>query len=139
VVLLIVMWVRGYWVRESFSTEIGNINSVRGAIIVNYFDLMYAIKHGHGEWFVTRDAPERWSDDGPMPRWPPIRIDPSRIGVLSIELEYWFLTPLFVLLSTAVWHSKLGFRFSLRTLLIATTLIAVVLGLIVVVVRWPAS
>ena len=32
-----------------------------------------------------------------------------------------------------------GFRFNLRTLLIATTLIAVALGLIVAVLRWPAG
>ncbi len=39
-------------------------------------------------------------------------------------------------LATAPW---LRFRFSLRTLLIATTLVAVVLGLIVAVLRWPAG
>src|SRR6185295_18129822 len=41
-----------------------------------------------------------------------------------------------VLAATAPW---LRWRFSLRTLLIATTLVAVVLGLIMVAMRWPAG
>ena len=39
-------------------------------------------------------------------------------------------------LAVAPW---LRWRFTLRTLLIATTLVAVVLGLIVAVLRWPAG
>ena len=50
----------------------------------------------------------------------------------------WFLVGVAGGLAVAPWL-KLSRRFSLRTLLIATTLVAVVLGLIVAVLRWPAG
>ena len=47
---------------------------------------------------------------------------------------------LFVCVSSLCFTPWLTFRrFSLRTLLIATTLVAVVLGVIVAVLRWPAG
>jgi hypothetical protein len=51
-------------------------------------------------------------------------------GVLS--LPYWFVIAMSAALATVPW---LRWRFTLRTLLIATTLVAVMLGLIV----WSAS
>ena len=51
-------------------------------------------------------------------------------------VPHWFL----VLTTGAIAGLPLvRWRFSLRTLLIATTLVAMVLGLIVVVLRWPAG
>jgi hypothetical protein len=50
---------------------------------------------------------------------------PSQI---NLKVPHWLLTSLAAALSTGPW---LCWRFSLRTLLIATTLIAVVLGLVV--------
>jgi hypothetical protein len=52
-----------------------------------------------------------------------------------IEFRIWPLTLLSLMLSSAPWVSSIRRRFSLRTLLIATTLVAVVLGLAV----WAAS
>jgi hypothetical protein len=48
-----------------------------------------------------------------------------------VMIPYWFLVVAIATLGTAPWIRKLRWRFSLRTLLIATTLIGVVLGLIV--------
>ena len=50
------------------------------------------------------------------------------VGIESVSASYWLLTLGTVALSAAPWFP---YRFSLRTLLIATTLIAVVLGVIV--------
>ena len=52
----------------------------------------------------------------------------------SLYLPDWFLVPLLILFAAAPWMGWSN-RFSLRTLLIATTLVAVVLGLIVWQVR----
>jgi hypothetical protein len=55
-----------------------------------------------------------------------------RGGVL-VHLPYWFLVSILALLATVLSMPQLfRFRFSLRTLLIATVLIAVALGMIVV-------
>jgi len=48
-----------------------------------------------------------------------------------ITFPFWFAFAIAAFLATAPWLRQLSLRFSLRTLLIATTLIAVALGLIV--------
>jgi hypothetical protein len=56
--------------------------------------------------------------------------------LLRIHCPHWLGVVFCVCLSFVPW---LPWRFSLRTLLIATTLLAVVLGLIVAVLRWAAD
>lgn len=52
-----------------------------------------------------------------------------------VQLPYWFLTLLFTATATLPWMRQLPRRFSLRTLLLATTLIALVLGAVVFAAR----
>lgn len=99
-------------------------------------------------------------DDGPLP--PDLLHQAARIGTVEcfespeligegaspvfgivtlpigsrIAIPAWLLFVSMVVAGPLPW---MPFRFSLRTLLIATTLVAVVLGLIVAVVRWPAG
>ena len=61
-----------------------------------------------------------------------VKIPPKHVVVASLPL--WILVVIGSLLAVAPWISRRT-RFSLRTLLIATTLVAVVLGLIV----WAAN
>jgi hypothetical protein len=63
----------------------------------------------------------------------PLGID-GKVGAfgLLLYLPYWFLVGASVAMATASW---LTWRFSLRTLLIATTLVTVLLGLVV----WAAN
>jgi hypothetical protein len=49
----------------------------------------------------------------------------------TVTAPFWFPMLLTTLLVVAPWLQSLSWRFSLRTLLIATTLVAVVLGLVV--------
>jgi hypothetical protein len=63
--------------------------------------------------------------------------DPMPVVPL-IRVPYWFPVVLSLVVAVAPWL-RWSRRFSLRTLLIATTLVAVVLGLIVAVLRWPAD
>jgi hypothetical protein len=53
----------------------------------------------------------------------------------NLYLPYWLPTVLIAALAAMPWVRQLRWRFSLRTLLIATTLVAVVLGAIVWTVR----
>jgi hypothetical protein len=57
-------------------------------------------------------------------------------GLKRFLLPHWFVLCLLLVSAAVPW---LRWRFSLRTLLIATTLIAVVLGLVVYVLKWPAG
>jgi hypothetical protein len=87
---------------------------------VNSYEVTNAL-----EWqqFVERDAQKMLS--GPSPKIKSFHSFPHSpfvVGVAALALAPW-----------------LRCRFSLRTLLIATTLVAVVLGLIVAMVRWQAG
>jgi branched-subunit amino acid ABC-type transport system permease component len=50
-------------------------------------------------------------------------------------LPHWFIAGFFAAFAATTWVRQLRWRFSLRTLLIATTLVAVVLGAIVWSIR----
>ena len=64
-------------------------------------------------------------------------MDPDLYGMeLSLIGSYLIVA---VFLSSLLPWIRWSRRFTLRTLLIATTLVAVVLGLIVAVLRWPAG
>jgi hypothetical protein len=58
--------------------------------------------------------------------------------LFSIAIPHGVCIAAFAAIAALPWI-RLFSRFSLRTLLIATTLVAVVLGLIVAVLRWPAG
>jgi hypothetical protein len=60
-------------------------------------------------------------------------------SIYEVSLPFWFLVLPIATLGIIPWIRQLHWRFTLRTLLIVMTLVAVVLGLIVAVVRWPAS
>jgi hypothetical protein len=55
----------------------------------------------------------------------------NALRITAYAFPHWFVVLLFTTLAAAPWLFKICWRFSLRTLLIATTLVAVVLGLIV--------
>ena len=126
-VLLIALWVRSYQTcdRTSMTSHLFGV-STEGAFIVAWTDdLRYQ------RFFMTlMNYPSRTS------------IEPQKgfLGFLSdwhsdlwyVQTPYWFLVALGVILAAAPWLPR---RFTLRTLLIATTLVAVLLGLIVYAVR----
>jgi hypothetical protein len=142
-VLLIVFWVRSYWrwdelytptsVQRYYSPELSSrqviIVSASGRAQVGY-------SKGSGNW--------KWhlSDELKRPFWGGPETEASErheeIAGFAMYREYglyptlrvphWFLVLASVGMAVAPW---LPCRFSVRTLLIATTLVAVVLGLIV--------
>jgi hypothetical protein len=127
-VLLIVLWVRSYYVFDFISRIDGNrfsmtLGSTAGALDFERVDMKLlrdVSPRNHG-WRYKAAMP------APLPpgfRW---RHVPS-LGTLQIQIPYW---PLFIGVMALAAFPGVAWRFSLRTLLIVTTLLAVLLGLAV--------
>ncbi len=121
-VLLIALWVRSY----SFSdaTQHGSIVSMAGKL---YFHQEFAYTQQPGELLPANWIPRKFFGLHTLVGPPGMQIVPHGVG---LAVSYWWLawpTSLLVMLPWIPWST----RFALRTLLVGTTLIAVVLGLIV--------
>jgi hypothetical protein len=128
--LLLLMWARSYWVRDacthigrdSVATTVYNVAFNCGTI-----DFFRVIKPA--SWLPTSGFTEGWTYFAAKP-------DPYRklffweMGPRYVVIQFPLVLPAFVVVALA-WMPWLraSWRFSLRTLLIATTLVAVVLGL----------
>jgi len=125
-VLLCVLWVRSYWTWSYLSAGITTkqrlgFNSASGSLI--------AVVHFHHP--ATARPRSKWEASSvPAPKQPAYhRFMVRRLsGGFSIGIPFWFLIPLNIVAAAAPW---LRWRFSLRTLLIVTTLVALLLGLFV--------
>jgi len=135
--LLIVLWVRSYFYSDTLAKGWGSttqqglaISSENGALLFNYVDVRGSTVT-LTRWKVTIL---------PITNRDLLRIgsmDDGRAGFLFLRLSdgyllsvpYWFLVELTLVVGPLPWL-RWSNRFSLRTLLIATTLVAVVLGLI---------
>jgi hypothetical protein len=123
-VLLCVLWVRSYWYVDTFSLgSYGNthwLGSISG-------ELRYAKPRGQAhslQWnTLPRESLRRESPRGSILGFRGVMIS-SGIPIVP----HWFPLTIFTTLATVPW---IKWRFSLRALLIATTLVAVVLGLVV--------
>ena len=132
-VLLCVWWVRSYWWWDGAGFDAGSLESPLGVgSIQGRIEAIYIPRTPvtFGEWKqqsygITNDNIEqRGSALGAF----------SAIfagGGYSMIVPHWFLFLFSAMLSIVPWLRQLSWRFSLRTLLIITTLVAVVLGLAV--------
>jgi hypothetical protein len=134
-VLLIALWVRSYWWHDmvacGFTSKDGIIiDSTNGGL-----GLLRMSLHGTPTTFVNWKVTSIWSpSEGPLP----IGSEESYTAFFfkrltdgfSLSVPYWFLVLLFAALGTLAYTSRWK-RFSLRTLLIATTLVAVALGTVI--------
>jgi hypothetical protein len=147
-VLLCVLWVRSYqiqddvWVEYSGPTagQTGNtfvhLLSLHGRLIAvprhNFSTTPWRLGHNG----VVHFSMDFQDNAGRSPsllspqilRW-------SQYSRTEFHIPYWCFIVTFGVVSVIPWVRRIGWRFSLRTLLIATTLVAVVLGLIV----WAAK
>lgn len=147
--LLVVLWVRSYRVVDAFSRG-EDSPSERSKVMMFFsggvftFDrrtyppskpedigcnpVILANKWVHSSW-EEKSVPWRYFEwkHGPDP-------NSAITFVTTLTLPMWLLAIPFVLATAAPWTLRLK-RFSLRTLLIATTLVAVVLGLVVYATR----
>jgi hypothetical protein len=115
--LLIMLWLRSYWWFDMKPyIRFGHLSSAKGML---YLSQMFSVPEGiadetfcYGFWKMPFDSRQTVVPTG-IPGW---------------ALPYWSLVVLTLAISMTSW---LPWEFSLRTLLIATTLIAIVLGLAV--------
>ena len=124
-VLLIVLWVRSYSFFDSLGSGKHGVASANGCFFV---DEAFTIERS------LDDKIEYWSG---YPFYVEFRFQNTTVTPIGVgwRLTYWivFVPCLSVCVAPSLpWRLK---RFSLRTLLIATTLVAMVLGAIVYAVR----
>jgi hypothetical protein len=141
-VLLIALWVRSYWICDGVighisDTRLVAFDSFSGALslstsvwpslppaFTDYEPWKLNSLHVDEEeetWFAREDVDERWAFYLAMP-------PNQESGILA---PYWFLVLLAAALAAAPWVQRLNWRFSVRTLLIAITLVAVGLGTVI--------
>jgi hypothetical protein len=149
---LIWLWVRSYRYKDTFSCVLPNngylnITSCVGRIGFGGFELFNEPQqNGFRSQMLSRDEVrlirQLYDQKSPLKEFYIFGLSIERIAKGNSVATYgnsphWFLVALsaaFVFVPWLPWH-KLRWRFSLRTLLIVTTLVAVVLGLVVWMAR----
>jgi hypothetical protein len=138
-VLLLVLWVRSYWHRDYLYAGLivrqAKVTSIYGQLIVLWF------LADEPDWARGSQTAEEWSSwvskyglSGNSTHAPATASDVPTLCWLAdsygvtVFLPHWFVILLTGMLGVVPW---IRWRFTTRALLIATTLVAVVLGLAV--------
>jgi hypothetical protein len=135
-VLLVALWVRSYWWSDNFMLRLPNphvfiIHSMYGQ--TDWY-LSSGFKFS-GTWTIEANTVARETEGiaGGPPSW--LRqLSFFRLHRRPVSFPHWVLVLLFAIFAAAPWI-RWSKRFSLRTLLIATTLVAVVLGAVIYLAR----
>jgi hypothetical protein len=138
--LLILLWVRSYWWLDSLDGRL--IHPSRVQLKSREGQLQYTAAPIPAKWElrsrrlseldpelleIIRKQGLLWRWRHQLWRW---GRDDFR-GITKLYFPHWFVVVAFVVLGTIPWLHRTSLRFSLRALLIATTLVAILLGLIV--------
>ena len=135
-VLLIALWVRSYWYWDHLYNPIGNGNLIIIESSSSRVIVKLATGSGPWTWHISRELHgDYWA--GAFKDWEEANRHKGIVGfacyatpwITTYRAPYWFLVLLSVTLAVIPWLPW-SRRFSLRTLLIATTLIAIMLGVI---------
>src|SRR3954471_20686925 len=133
-VLLVVLWVRSYWWYDirGYYSPVGSLSleSQHGKVKV-----YTAIGHARGGGFVGGTVYDKDNRNGPrLERW---GFSHSLLQPFDLYMAMPHWLPILLLATSGVvpWIRWINWRFSLRSLLIVTTLVAIVLGLIVWVAK----
>jgi hypothetical protein len=129
-VLLVALWVRSYWRID----EIGGIgpnglvafSSERGVIIYAWESSPRAI-FNVDRWYRALHYPAYDSNPGILGFY----YGTSTPGLAFVALPYWFIVLLTAATAIIPWYAR-RCRFNVRTMLIATTLVALALAVIVI-------
>ena len=128
-VLLIVLWVRSYaWV-GGVTAPISANQALQFGSLPGVFAV--GLRNFQGAFTVTQRPIDKW--------WRPQHRQPSQLwggrmvteSTKAVYLPFWLLVLLSASFAVAPWLPCWSGQFSLRILLIAMTLVAVVLGLVV--------
>jgi hypothetical protein len=129
-ILLLVLWARSYWWYESIGQQIGQTRYggalVRGAVMFNRIDVSRrgVIPTGYSKQPASKAAFER----EPILA---LQLTPFSDGS-AVVLPIWFPVVVSIALAAA---PRIATQFSLRTLLLAMMLAAVLLGLLAWMIR----
>jgi hypothetical protein len=121
-VLLVVLWVRSYWwadVANPLMTS--RVPSMQNGTLV-YNDIQVRPNRFEPDPILSRY----------LPRWISFSYNGFTIRGIGASIPPWAIIPPLVILASFPW---IRWRFSLRTLLIATTIIGLILGLIIATTR----
>jgi hypothetical protein len=148
-VLLVVLWVRSYWWCDSTSAPM--LGRSLSAISVKQHIIFSSINaqrltnlrrlgwNSHWSFNSSKTASDYSGKTQSevikqigLPPFPGFEYRPLIGGGFRAVLPHWFFVLIFLLLGIATWFP---WRFSLRTLLIATTLVAITLGIIIATTR----
>ena len=139
--LLIVLWVRSYWWEDTLRVPY-SVARVEYFFITSGHGLIYSVLYLYGSsepgfGIETRavEGEALFVDDStPLRDWHWFRVVHwQKFTVLY--MPHWFPVLVAATLASVPWIHKLRFSFSLRALLIATTVVAVALGLAVYAAR----
>ena len=142
-----VFWMRSYhWINKaSVCFAVGSTNSFGSGPIPQYRSYHVAAKNGHlllqrdADFFIVRGQEDEQTG---VTIWPSHRVLPSGnqhgwlrdfsfhrslIGGVTFSIPLWFLSFTTAAAGTLLWKDR-PYRFTLRGALVATTLVAVVLG-----------
>jgi hypothetical protein len=133
-VLLCVLWVRSYWRCDFFGNGFTAISSNLGDIGCAYWDDAVPMTLG---WHLSGHGQDAISPEQIRERpWISSRFKLNHgARRYSATVPHWFAVCVIMVAAAFPWVRRIPFRYSLRSLLIATTLVAVVLGLAAWAVR----
>jgi hypothetical protein len=136
-VLLIALWVRSYFVEDVLALNVSGqhwqIGTSRGGLGMHASMRTKILQPRWGYAFASLSPYVGSDSNWAFKHWTDMSGSYVTVGFPDL-----FVLVIAATLATIPWI-RWSSRFSLRTLLIATTLVAVVLGLIVAVLRWPAG
>jgi hypothetical protein len=138
-VLLVALWVRSYWKREvlcygglPYRKSARILESTDGEL--NFSNMYSTLSEYTGRWLFTPVSPPKLFR-ATRHSFAGIGFNPNPSPYWSVTIPYWLPVILCAALAVAPWIRLQRWRFSLRTLLIATTLVAAALGVIVYLAR----
>jgi hypothetical protein len=130
--LLIVLWVRSYWICETVHGRIPLVPALK-FISRDGQVFCYSFSNDSFNWYhrvISDEVADSWRDLGKRPQF---GFDYFQFGNLtSIALPFWLPVVLTTTIAASPW---IRWHVSLRTLLIATTVFAVILGLADITLR----
>jgi hypothetical protein len=144
-VALCVLWVRSFSRYEQLGTQTARDGAAVPTVVESWRGQLWFVWPEHGvsatKWFYDSTPPEIYFHTTDLSEvWRPkdtfgfaMRYAPELPvggGRLGVAVPHWFLVAVLIAIAAAPWVRWYK-RFSLRTLLIATTLVAVLLGLAV--------
>jgi hypothetical protein len=132
-VLLVVLWVRSYWRRDAscygglpYANSARILESNCGKLHLS--NMSSTFPADTGRWLFTSKS---WPKRPTVSRYSFAGIGYTPPPYPGVTIPDWILASLIAATSIGTWIRQLKCQFSLRTLLIATTLVAMMLGLAV--------